>query len=82
MPFLKNAWYAAAWSHEVSRTLLKRVIMEDAILFYRKEDGTAVAMSNRCAHRFAPLHLGKLDIGIVNVRRRMDELLKAESATN
>jgi phenylpropionate dioxygenase-like ring-hydroxylating dioxygenase large terminal subunit len=61
MPYLKNAWYAAAWTHEVSRTLLKRVIMEEAILFYRKEDETAVAMSNRCAHRFAPLHLGKLE---------------------
>jgi phenylpropionate dioxygenase-like ring-hydroxylating dioxygenase large terminal subunit len=41
MPFLKNAWYAAAWSHEVSRTLLKRVIMEEAILFYRKEAESA-----------------------------------------
>jgi phenylpropionate dioxygenase-like ring-hydroxylating dioxygenase large terminal subunit len=59
--YLKNAWYAAAWSHEIGRQLLKRVIMDQSILFYRKEDGTAVAMSNRCAHRFAPLHLGKLE---------------------
>jgi phenylpropionate dioxygenase-like ring-hydroxylating dioxygenase large terminal subunit len=59
--YLKNAWYAAAWSHEVGRRLLKRVIMEQSIVFYRKEDGTAIAMSNRCAHRFAPLHLGKLE---------------------
>jgi phenylpropionate dioxygenase-like ring-hydroxylating dioxygenase large terminal subunit len=59
--YLKNAWYAAAWSPEVGRDLLKRVIMDQAILFYRKEDGTAVAMSNRCGHRFAPLHLGKLE---------------------
>jgi len=59
--YLKNAWYAAAWSHEIGRQLLKRVIMDESILFYRKEDGTAVAVSNRCAHRFAPLHLGKLE---------------------
>src|SRR6266481_4355791 len=61
MTFLKNAWYAAAWSDEVGRHLLRRVIMGQAILFYRKEDGTAVALTNRCAHRFAPLHLGKLE---------------------
>jgi phenylpropionate dioxygenase-like ring-hydroxylating dioxygenase large terminal subunit len=59
--FLKNAWYAAAWSGEVSRELFRRVIMDQAILLFRKEDGTPVAMSNRCAHRFAPLHLGKLE---------------------
>jgi phenylpropionate dioxygenase-like ring-hydroxylating dioxygenase large terminal subunit len=59
--YLKNAWYAAAWSPEIGRQLFKRVIMDESILFYRKEDGTAVAMSNRCAHRFAPLHLGKLE---------------------
>ncbi|MFM0662926.1 Rieske 2Fe-2S domain-containing protein [Paraburkholderia sediminicola] len=58
--YLKNAWYIAAWSPDVGRDLLRRVIMDEAILFYRKEDGTPVAMSNRCAHRFAPLHLGKL----------------------
>lgn len=34
--------------------------MEESILLYRKEDGSAVAMSNRCAHRFAPLNRGKL----------------------
>jgi len=61
MSFLKNAWYAAAWSDEVGRHLLRRVIMDQAVLFYRKEDGTAVALTNRCAHRFAPLHLGKLE---------------------
>jgi phenylpropionate dioxygenase-like ring-hydroxylating dioxygenase large terminal subunit len=61
MSYLKNAWYAAAWSDEVGRHLLRRVIMDQAILFYRKEDGTAVALTNRCAHRFAPLHLGKLE---------------------
>jgi len=59
--YLKNAWYMAAWSSEVGRRLFRRVIMDQAIVFYRKGDGTAVAMSNRCAHRFGPLHLGKLE---------------------
>lgn len=59
--YLKNAWYAAAWSDEVGRGLFKRVIMDQAIVFFRKVDGTAVALANRCAHRFGPLHLGKLE---------------------
>jgi len=59
--YLKNAWYVAAWSDEIGRQLFRRLIMNDPILLYRKEDGSAVAMSNRCAHRFAPLHLGKLE---------------------
>ena len=31
------------------------------MLLYRKQDGTPVAMQDRCPHRFAPLHLGKRD---------------------
>jgi phenylpropionate dioxygenase-like ring-hydroxylating dioxygenase large terminal subunit len=58
--FLNNTWYVAAWSNEVGRTLLERTICDEPVALYRKEDGTAVAIGNRCPHRFAPLHLGKL----------------------
>ena len=36
-PFLKNAWYAAAWSYEVKKELFERTIISESILFYRKE---------------------------------------------
>lgn len=65
MTFLRNAWYVAAWDTEVSRTLFAREILGESILMYRKEDGTPVAMSNRCPHRFAPLHKGKLKGDVV-----------------
>lgn len=58
--FLRNAWYVAAWDSEVTRTLFARDILGESVLMYRKEDGTPVAMSNRCPHRFAPLNKGKL----------------------
>ncbi|MBL6751949.1 MAG: aromatic ring-hydroxylating dioxygenase subunit alpha [Nevskia sp.] len=58
--YLNNAWYAAAWSSEVGRALLERTILEQPVLLYRKEDGAPVAIGNRCAHRFAPLGMGKL----------------------
>ena len=60
MKFLRNTWYVAAWDEEVTRELFSREILGESILMYRKEDGTAVAMSNRCPHRFAPLDKGKL----------------------
>jgi len=65
MSFLRNAWYVAAWDKEVTRTLFARDILGESILMYRKEDGTPVAMSNVCPHRFAPLHKGKLKGDIV-----------------
>ena len=60
MAYLKNAWYVAAWSNEVGRTLLTRSLLDEPILLYRKEDGSPVAMADRCPHRFAPLHMGRL----------------------
>jgi phenylpropionate dioxygenase-like ring-hydroxylating dioxygenase large terminal subunit len=60
MKLLRNAWYVAAWDTEVTRELFARDILGESTLMYRKEDGTPVAMSNRCPHRFAPLHKGKL----------------------
>lgn len=60
MKFLRNAWYAGAWSEEVGRTLFTRKMLNEAVLMYRTEAGAAVAISNVCPHRFAPLSLGKL----------------------
>lgn len=51
----------AAWANEVeSGALFERTIVNESIVFYRLEDGTAVALNNRCPHRFAPLHMGVL----------------------
>lgn len=60
MAYLRNAWYVAAWDDEVTRNLFARTILDEPVLLFRKEDGAAVAISGRCPHRFAPLHLGKL----------------------
>ncbi len=57
--YLKNAWYVAAWSDELTDALMTRTICDAPILLYRKENGDAVAIGNLCPHRFAPLHMGK-----------------------
>lgn len=58
--FLKKAWYAAALSTEVDATeLFHRKILGKSVMIYRLQDGTPVAMHDRCPHRFAPLSMGK-----------------------
>jgi phenylpropionate dioxygenase-like ring-hydroxylating dioxygenase large terminal subunit len=54
-----NAWYVAAWDHEVTRTPLSRRIADRPLALYRTQDGRAVALADACWHRLAPLSLGK-----------------------
>ncbi|MES2264249.1 MAG: aromatic ring-hydroxylating dioxygenase subunit alpha [Pseudomonadota bacterium] len=62
MAFLRNTWYIAAWQNEVATgALFNRTILDETIVFYRKQDGAVAAIGDRCPHRFAPLHLGKID---------------------
>ena len=58
--FLRNYWYVAGYDHEVTRRPLGRMILGEPIVFYRLEDGTAVALEDRCAHRHLPLSMGTL----------------------
>lgn len=58
---LKNAWYVGAWAVEVpAGQLLSRRLLGEHVVFYRDAEGTAVALADKCPHRFAPLSMGKL----------------------
>jgi phenylpropionate dioxygenase-like ring-hydroxylating dioxygenase large terminal subunit len=60
MAMLRNAWYVAGWASElVHGRLLGRTYLNEPVVLFRQTDGTPVALSDRCPHRFAPLHLGK-----------------------
>ena len=63
--FIRNAWYVGAWDHEVGRVMLRRLLLGDPVVFFRREDGVPVALEDRCCHRQAPLSLGKLNGNIV-----------------
>jgi vanillate O-demethylase monooxygenase subunit len=63
--FVRNSWYVAAWDHEVTRTMMRRVLLDEPVMLYRKDDGTPVALEDRCCHRQAPLSMGKLVGNIV-----------------
>ncbi len=60
MPFLRNAWYVAAWPEEIGRTLLPRQITGEHLVLFRRENGEAVCLQDSCPHRFAPLSMGTL----------------------
>jgi phenylpropionate dioxygenase-like ring-hydroxylating dioxygenase large terminal subunit len=66
MHFLRNTWYAAAHAEEVKTgALFHRKILNEQVLLFRGASAEAVALSDRCPHRFAPLHMGKLNAGII-----------------
>lgn len=57
----RNAWYAAAWDHEVTaKGLLSRRIATTPMALYRTRSGRPVALADACWHRLAPLSMGKL----------------------
>lgn len=64
--FLHNAWYAAAWSEEIStETPLGRRFLGQPVVLFRDTDGSPAALGDRCPHRFAPLHKGTVCDGQV-----------------
>jgi len=66
MSFVKNAWYVACWSDEVKAgELFTRTLLDERVVFYRRPDGTPVALRDRCPHRFIPLSMGRLRDDVV-----------------
>jgi vanillate O-demethylase monooxygenase subunit len=60
MAFLRNAWYCAGWSDELTDQPIGRTFLGEPVVMYRRTDGSAVAVGGRCPHRFAPLAMGKV----------------------
>ncbi len=60
--WIRNAWYVAGWASELSAEKpLGRTFLNEPVVLYRKNDGTAVALEDRCCHRLAPLSLGRIE---------------------
>ncbi|MDW3183133.1 aromatic ring-hydroxylating dioxygenase subunit alpha [Roseobacter sp.] len=58
--FLKNAWYVAAWDHEVTRALQQITVLGEEICVFRSESGELVALEDACPHRKLPLSKGRI----------------------
>jgi vanillate O-demethylase monooxygenase subunit len=61
MPFLLNTWYVAALAHEVrTEAPLARTLVGRPVVLYRDATQRALALDDRCPHRFAPLSKGRI----------------------
>ena len=60
--FVRNCWYMAGWSRDFTEEKpVAATILGESIVIYRTANGTAVALRDRCAHRFAPLSMGRVE---------------------
>ena len=60
MPFLRNAWYIAAWAEEVTDGPIGRRLLDEKVVLYRLVAGAVVALEDRCCHRALPLSMGRM----------------------
>lgn len=61
--FLKNAWYVAAWDHELRDGPLATTIAGENLVLFRRADGQAAALADQCPHRRLPLSMGRVQAG-------------------
>ncbi len=58
--FLRNAWYVAGWDREVGTALHPVMMLGEAIVLFRRQDGTLAALEDACPHRKLPLSMGRI----------------------
>lgn len=58
--FLRNCWYVAAMGGELDDGPLARTILGEDLVLFRTADGSPAALEDRCCHRHAPLHKGRV----------------------
>ena len=56
---IRNAWYVAAWSDELGRRPLCRMLLGRRVMLLRDRAGAAVALGAQCPHRHADLSRGE-----------------------
>ena len=59
-PLVRNAWYLAAWAHELDDGPIARKIAGEDLVLFRGGDGKPAALEDRCCHRGVKLSLGSI----------------------
>lgn len=60
-PLIRNCWYVASLSSEISRDIISRRLLGVDVALYRTLAGEPIAVRNRCPHRSFPLAKGRLE---------------------
>ncbi len=58
--YLRDCWYVAGWTHEITQQLKPVRIMGEDIVMYRTSSGEIAALEDACPHRKLPLSKGTL----------------------
>jgi phenylpropionate dioxygenase-like ring-hydroxylating dioxygenase large terminal subunit len=58
---IRNRWYVAAFSDEVSRDPIERTLLNVPVVLYRGENDVPIAMYGICPHRYYPLARGHVE---------------------
>lgn len=58
--FLRNVWYVAAWSSDVSDELQQIRLLSEKVCMFRSESGAVIALEDACPHRKLPLSNGRI----------------------
>jgi phenylpropionate dioxygenase-like ring-hydroxylating dioxygenase large terminal subunit len=58
--WLRNCWQVIAFAKEIGPAPLARTVLGEPVVLFRTQAGDAVALADRCPHRFAPLSLGRV----------------------
>jgi phenylpropionate dioxygenase-like ring-hydroxylating dioxygenase large terminal subunit len=62
MTYVRNAWYVAAWAHELLRERPVRLrVLDEPLVIWRNAAGGLTAFEDYCLHRLAPLSLGRCE---------------------
>lgn len=58
--FLKNVWYVAGWSREITDRLHPTTMLSENIVLFRRKNGSLAALEDACPHRKLPLSMGRI----------------------
>jgi phenylpropionate dioxygenase-like ring-hydroxylating dioxygenase large terminal subunit len=58
--FLRNGWYTALWSHELTDKPVAKTFLNDKVVLFRGNGGKIGALEDCCCHRAAPLSMGNV----------------------
>jgi vanillate O-demethylase monooxygenase subunit len=66
MTFIRNSWYVASWSQELSSGKPVAItLLDEPLVLFRTADGAAAALRDCCCHRNAPLSHGRCENGLL-----------------
>jgi phenylpropionate dioxygenase-like ring-hydroxylating dioxygenase large terminal subunit len=58
--FLRNAWYTALWSDELTDKPVAKTFLNEKVVLFRNAAGKVGALEDCCCHRAAPLSKGEV----------------------